>query len=96
MQPQALLRSSLIRSTATTEAPPEPEEEGYEDYVKAYKAYLVACHPSMLVPILSKKDLAALDTPRNPKQFAKLKTQPDSITGGTLMDFQLEGVNFLY
>ncbi|GAA6000598.1 hypothetical protein JCM10207_004569 [Rhodosporidiobolus poonsookiae] len=80
----------------TDEAPPKPDEEGYEAYVAAYKAFLVACSPEMSVPSLTKKQMAELDQPRDPKRFKAIEVQPDYITGGKLMDFQLAGLNFLY
>lgn len=39
-------------SEATLEAPPQEGEEGYEEYVAAYKAFLTASDPRMVVPRL--------------------------------------------
>lgn len=41
------------------------------------------------------RESAALDGPRGEKSFRPLTKQPEYLTGGTLMDFQMEGVNFL-
>lgn len=38
---------------------------------------------------------AVLDSPRSEKTFRPTKDQPSYLTGGKLMDFQMEGVNFL-
>lgn len=38
---------------------------------------------------------AELDKPRDAKRFKPIKEQPEYITGGKLMDFQIAGVNFL-
>lgn len=101
--------------SATFEDPPSPGEDGYEEWLSAYKAFLVANDPSMSVPRLTADMMdckyrrlharrfssliylarAALDNPRPEKTFRPLKTQPDYLTGGTLMDFQMDGVNFL-
>lgn len=103
---------------ATLEAPPQEGEEGYAEYVAAYKAFLIASDPSMVVPRLHDVQMdskwlarahrdprhggscrfclpAALDQPRSAKTFKPLTKQPEYLTGGTLMDFQIEGVNFL-
>lgn len=85
----------LPYASATIEEPPVPGEHGYDDYVKAYKAFLVACHPSMRIPILSPKQLNELDRVRTQK-FQPIASQPEYISGGKLMPFQLEGVNFLF
>lgn len=44
--------------SATTEAPPEPDEDGYAEYVAAYKAFLVASSAKMRIPVLGAKQLA--------------------------------------
>ncbi|KAK4703254.1 hypothetical protein P7C70_g2963, partial [Phenoliferia sp. Uapishka_3] len=85
-----------LRFPATTEAPPQKDEEGYAAYVKAYKRFLIACDAKMRVPNLSSKQLQELDKTRDPKKFVEIKEQPDYIEGGKLMPFQLEGVNFLF
>ncbi|BGP05427.1 Chromatin remodeling factor mit1 [Rhodotorula toruloides] len=85
----------LPYAQSTIEAPPEEDEEGYDAFVKAYKAFLAASEPSMSVPKLNKKQMDELDRPRDPKRFKPLEAQPDYISGGKLMDFQIAGVNFL-
>lgn len=40
--------------------------------------------------------LADLDKPRDVAKFVPMKEQPEGISGGKLMDFQLEGINFLH
>ncbi|GAA5884888.1 hypothetical protein JCM6882_007139 [Rhodosporidiobolus microsporus] len=85
----------LPYAQCTDEAPPTANEDGYAEYVAAYKAFLAASDPKMSVPSLTKKQMAELDEPRDPKRFVAIKEQPSYITGGKLMDFQIEGVNFL-
>ncbi|GAA5998174.1 uncharacterized protein JCM10292_002374 [Rhodotorula paludigena] len=85
----------LAYAAGTTEAPPGPEDEGYDAYVAAYKAFIASCQPSMRVPSLSEKQMNELDKPRDAKRFKPIKEQPEYITGGKLMDFQIAGVNFL-
>lgn len=92
----ALFLASADRfSAATTEAPPEQHEDGYAEYKKAYKAFLVANSPDMRVPVLNAKQLAELDVPRLPNKFKALQGHPAYITG-QLKPFQIEGVNFMY
>ncbi|GAA5891901.1 hypothetical protein JCM5296_003266 [Sporobolomyces johnsonii] len=86
----------LPYAQCTEEEPPAEDDEGYAEFVAAYKAFLVASDKTMLVPTLSSKLMEELDKPRAVQRFSPLKEQPDCITGGKLMDFQLEGVNFLF
>lgn len=46
-----------LARAGTTEAPPGPEDEGYDAYVAAYKAFIASCQPSMRVPSLSEKQM---------------------------------------
>lgn len=107
----------MLVPEATLEAPPQEGDEGYKEYVAAYKAFLIASDPSMVVPRLNDAQMdskclrahrysrhggscrfclpAVLDEPRSAKTFKPLAKQPEYLTGGTLMDFQIEGVNFL-
>ncbi|GAA6035092.1 hypothetical protein JCM8097_002180 [Rhodosporidiobolus ruineniae] len=85
----------LPYNQSTDEWPLEPDDEGYEAFLDAYKAYVLACDPKMSVPALSKSQMKELDQPRSMSKFKELKEQPDFITGGKLMDFQLSGINFL-
>ncbi|GAA6047763.1 hypothetical protein JCM3770_001766 [Rhodotorula araucariae] len=84
----------LAYAQSTTEEPPKEDEPGYDAYVAAYKAFLVANSPKMRIPTLNKKQMDELDKPRDPKRFVEITEQPDSITG-KLHDFQIVGVNFL-
>lgn len=90
-----LLTLRAAHPTATVEQPPQPDEDGYDAYVAAYRAFLDACSPQMRVPALNKKQMDELDRPRDPKRFVKLTEQPDYIKGHKLHDFQIEGINFL-
>lgn len=91
--PRADLDSQI---TATLEVPPQPEEEGYAEFLHAYKAFLDANSPKMKVPVLASKVLQELDRPRAENKFTPIKEQPSYLVGGKLMPFQLDGVNFLF
>lgn len=49
-----------------------------------------------MVPRLSNAQMVKADAPRPKGSFKALTEQPDFITNGTLMDFQLDGVAWLY
>ncbi|KPV76938.1 uncharacterized protein RHOBADRAFT_51918 [Rhodotorula graminis WP1] len=85
----------LAYSSSTVEEPPQSDEAGYDDYVSAYEAFLVASRPQMSVPSLSVKQMDQLDAPRDPARFVEIDEQPDYIEGHRLHDFQLAGVNYL-
>lgn len=85
-----------LPATATIEGPLQPGEEGYDAYVKAYKAYIEANSVKMRVPFLPAKQLAELDRPRPENKFVPIKEQPSYLVGGKLMPFQVDGVNFLF
>lgn len=84
----------LTIAAATFEKPPVAGEVGYEKYVAAYQIFLTSRLRSMRIPTLSKDQITQLNRPRHASQFVPLVKQPE--LGGTLMPFQLEGVNFLY
>jgi hypothetical protein len=86
----------LPYADSTIEAPPKPDEAGYASWVEAYKNFLVARSPGMLVPSLSAKQLATLQIAPPEKNFVPLAEQPKHIVGGRMMDYQLAGVNFMY
>jgi hypothetical protein len=79
---------------ATWEEPfPKPDEPQYESFIEAYRTFLR--FKGIALPRPSIAQMAALDKPRPSGSFEALKDQPDFITNGKLMDFQLEGVSWL-
>ncbi|EPS36170.1 hypothetical protein H072_10374 [Dactylellina haptotyla CBS 200.50] len=74
-------------------APPsEDEEERYIDFKKAYIEYCKGNH--VRIPRTVTKTIEAL----RERDFRELeiKTQPKYISGGTLKDYQMDGMNWLY
>lgn len=59
-----------------------------------YRVFLLGLKVS--IPRLTQAQLNALDKPRPESQFVAPAEQPDFIKNGKLMDFQLEGVTWLY
>ena len=64
----------------------------YADYQRAYKAFLASRQVS--VPLLDAEAQQAR-ADRHRKPFRVLNDQPSSLRGGALLDFQLDGVNWL-
>lgn len=80
---------------AVWEAPPSPDdEERWRDFVMAYNDWVLGRY---VRPSKSSTLKARLDKART-QDFAKLekKTQPDTVEGGELMKYQIEGLNWLY
>ena len=76
--------------------PPSPEEiERYQDYKSAYEDWVMGLH----IQLPGVKGLNSHLTRIRSKDFGKdlaLTVQPEGLTGGKLMDYQLEGINWLY
>lgn len=85
----------LAYSDSTHEEPPKIGEEGYEKFLDAYNQFIAASHRDMRVPNLTKAQTLIANKPRPIKSFTPLLNQPEHVSGGTLMPFQLEGVNFM-
>ena len=80
---------------AVWEAPPSPEDgERWSDIVTAYNDWVQGRY---VRPPKSTTLKARLEKARS-QDFAKLekKTQPDNVEGGELMNYQIEGLNWLY
>jgi chromodomain-helicase-DNA-binding protein 4 len=93
---QALIKyKGLGYEDAVWEKPPDPEDgDRWTDFVTAYNDWVLGRYvrPASFKTLKSRHD-------RTRKQdFSSLEqtTQPDSVQGGKLMTYQLEGLNWLY
>ena len=76
--------------------PPKPEErERWEDFRIAYNDWVMGSHIHAPPPSTLSTQLQKLRSRHFGTQI-KLDAQPESLTGGEIMDYQLEGVNWLY
>ena len=77
------------------EPPQLHEEERYKDFEDAYHEWVMGRH----INLPSAKNLSNHLSRVRGKGFEgnfALRKQPESLVGGTLMDYQLEGINWLY
>ena len=80
---------------ATWEKPPrENEPERWSDYTAAYDGWVLGRHTHLPKPSALKAHLERIRS-QNFKAV-ELSSQPENLTGGKLMDYQMEGVNWLY
>ena len=80
---------------AVWEAPPKAEdEERWSDFVGAYNDWVQGRYIKAPRPNTTK---ARLEKARK-QDFSKMEkhTQPDNVVGGQLMNYQIEGLNWLY
>ncbi|KAL9131362.1 MAG: hypothetical protein Q9217_000689 [Psora testacea] len=76
--------------------PPHPEEkERYNDFKDAYEYWVMGLHISPPSTKNLHSHLAKVRAQSFPDKLA-LSAQPRSLSGGKLMDYQLEGINWLY
>ena len=76
--------------------PPHPEEKDrYADLKDAYEDWVMGLHISLPGTKALNYHLAKIRSQSFPDKLA-LTSQPRSLTGGKLMDYQLEGINWLY
>lgn len=71
--------------------PPTSDAAAYAAFERAWRSYTQGLQT--IVPILTKSEIAAREAK---KKFTNIRSQPACIVGGTLMDFQLQGLNWLY
>ena len=80
---------------AVWEEPPDPEEEDrWSDFVAAYNEYVVGKYfknPPAATMKERVEDFRAL----NFEKKVELKKQPSALTGGEMMPYQMEGLNWL-
>ena len=80
---------------AVWEAPPSPDDgERWSDFVISYNDWVAGRYVKQP---RGKGFMSKLDKART-QDFSKLekKVQPDNLQGGTLMQYQIEGLNWLY
>ncbi|KAL2071565.1 hypothetical protein VTL71DRAFT_12800 [Oculimacula yallundae] len=80
---------------AVWEEPPEPKDEArWSDFVAAYNEYVVGRYlkqPSAAIMKARADDFRSL----NFEKEVELKEQPSALTGGKMMPYQMEGLNWL-
>lgn len=93
---QALIKyKGLGYEAAVWEKPPDPEDgDRWTDFVTAYNDWVMGRY----VRPASAKALKSRHDRTRKQDFMDLekKSQPDSVQGGKLMTYQLEGLNWLY
>lgn len=80
---------------AVWEAPPSPDDgERWSDFVMAYNDWVAGRYVRQPKAAAMKTRLEKL----RKEDFAKLEksAQPDNVQGGTLMEYQIQGLNWLY
>ncbi|KAF9191017.1 hypothetical protein BGZ51_007850 [Haplosporangium sp. Z 767] len=85
---------SLDYEHATWDEPDEPDSEHYASFKQAFKDWVAA--QRIEIPTRAKKGRSGLQPrPSNQLPFEELKEQPDYVSGGTLKDYQMDGLNWL-
>jgi chromodomain-helicase-DNA-binding protein 4 len=80
---------------AVWEEPPEPEDEDrWSDFVAAYNEYVVGQYFKNLPAAIIKERIEDFRS-LNFANKVELKKQPSALTGGEMMPYQLEGLNWL-
>ncbi len=83
----------LQYSSCCYDKPPPHASALWTPFRDAVKAYLYA--RKVIIPTLTDKQAKLRDARKGMAKFQKMTSQPKCIVGGTLMDFQLEGLNWL-
>lgn len=93
---KALIKyKGLTYEDAVWEAPPSPEDgDRWSDFVMAYNDWVAGRYVRCPKPSALKSRLEKV----RKEDFQKLEktTQPDNVQGGTLMEYQIQGLNWLY
>ncbi|CAO3564356.1 unnamed protein product [Mortierella alpina] len=85
---------SLDYDQATWDEPDEPDSPHYASFKQAFKDWVSA--RKIEIPARAKKGRSGLQPrPLNQLPFEELKEQPSYVTGGTLKDYQMDGLNWL-
>jgi chromodomain-helicase-DNA-binding protein 4 len=81
---------------AIWEVPPNwKDTDRFSDYKDAYEAYVYGRHTNIPPQSTLRRHLAAIRTHDFGSTLMK-KTQPSTVTGGDMMAYQVEGLNWLY
>ena len=81
---------------AIWEVPPNwKDTERFSDYREAYEAYVYGRHTNIPPQSTLRRHLASIRTRDFGTTLLK-KTQPSNLTGGEMMAYQIEGLNWLY
>ncbi|KAF9581775.1 hypothetical protein BGW38_001089, partial [Lunasporangiospora selenospora] len=84
---------ALDYDQSTWDEPDEPDSADYAHFRQAFKDWVAA--QKIEIPARAKKGRNG-PQPRSAQQpFEELKVQPSYITGGTLKDYQMDGLNWL-
>lgn len=76
---------------ATWDEPDEPDSPHYASFKAAFKDWVAA--QKIQIPSRAKKGRSGIQPrPANQPPFAELKEQPAYISGGTLKDYQMDGL----
>ncbi|KAF9115239.1 hypothetical protein BGX27_008473 [Mortierella sp. AM989] len=79
---------------ATWDDPDEPDSPDYASFKQSFKDWVAA--QKIEIPARAKKGRSGLQPrPSNTLPFEELKEQPSYISGGTLKDYQMDGLNWL-
>lgn len=77
------------------EDPPEPEDEGrWSDFVAAYNEYIAGKYFKQIPASVMKESLENFRA-SSFEEDVEMEKQPSSLTGGQMMPYQLEGMNWL-
>lgn len=93
---KALIKyKGLTYEDAVWEAPPSPEDgERWSDFVMAYNDWVAGRYVRPLKPSAMKSRIEKV----RKEEFNTLEkqAQPENVQGGTLMEYQIQGLNWLY
>ncbi|KAG0298177.1 hypothetical protein BGZ96_001722 [Linnemannia gamsii] len=85
---------SLDYDQSTWDDPDEPDSPHFASFKAAFKDWVAA--QKIQIPSRAKKGRSGVQPrPANQPPFAELKEQPAYVSGGTLKDYQMDGLNWL-
>jgi len=78
---------------ATWDEPDEPDSPDYASFKQAFKEWAAA--QKIEIPARAKKGRTGHQMRLNQGPFEELKEQPGYISGGTLKDYQMDGLKYV-
>lgn len=82
---------------AIWEVPPKPADaDRWKDFHEAYEAYVMGLHTNIPPQSSLRRHLTVVRADSGNFTAALAKSQPSSITGGDMMAYQVEGLNWLH